>query len=167
MIPAVVWVLSTIGGDIGGDIKLIESAVEKMQEWAKLYLRFDVAKMKIVWVTATIVSTGMRRSLIVLITYYIWISNCKQNSTLQHFNYFTLSDPPPTVPSTVELVFPEPMQTLIYVYSFLEVGYCALALRRITTTTVAVRTSQFGPSSHRSTSGAAWVRTVTRMGSTT
>ena len=50
--------------------------------------------------------------------------------------------PTPTVPSTVELVFPEPMQTLIYVYSFLEVGYCALGRQRITTTTtVAVRTS--------------------------
>ena len=42
------------------------------------------------------------------------------------------------------------MQTLIYVYSFLEVGYCALALRRITTTTtVAVRTSHLGPCSHQ------------------
>ena len=39
------------------------------------------------------------------------------------------------------------MQTLIYVYSFLEVGYCALARQRITTTTtVAVRTSHLCPS---------------------
>ena len=68
MLSVLAWACAQAAVDVGGRNK----ASEKMQEWAKLYLRFDVAKMKIVWVTATIVSTGMRRFLKILLYYTLF-----------------------------------------------------------------------------------------------
>ena len=144
----------------------------KVRAWAKV-LKFDIGKTKILWVSSTIISTG------------------EAPPELRHDYATTMprlyhsrppSRPPiltsPTaapklayiVPSTVEIAFPEPLSSLIYLYSFFEVRWLHFDLPLpAAPLNGATPHHLLYPSSHRSIFGAAWASIVTypRAGSTT